>query len=129
VSDLLELSRTKFSCSRFSRMVMEKICSALAGTTELEQQVRLIQDIVGREIPYARDAESQGVAPVLNPNRFSESRMAEATKQTLEGDRSAVDAWSRWVRDRGPAYAVRGLEQLLGKGAPEDPSNRPDSGG
>jgi UDP:flavonoid glycosyltransferase YjiC (YdhE family) len=77
----------------------------------------------------ARDAESQGVAPVLNPNRFSESRMAEATKQTLEGDRSAVDAWSRWVRDRGPAYAVRGLEQLLGKGAPEDPSNRPDSGG
>jgi len=59
VSDLLELSQSKFSCSRFSRTVMEKICSALAGTTDLEHQVLLIQDIVAREVPYARDAYAQ----------------------------------------------------------------------
>lgn len=59
MSDLLELSRRKFSCSRFSRTVMEKICSALAGSADLEQQVRLVQDIVAREVPYARDAYAQ----------------------------------------------------------------------
>jgi glycosyltransferase involved in cell wall biosynthesis len=59
MSDLLELSKTRFSCSRISRAVMEKICGALEGTTDLEQQVRLIQDIVAREIPYARDAYAQ----------------------------------------------------------------------
>jgi hypothetical protein len=29
---------------------MEKICSALEGIGELEDQIRLIQDLVGREI-------------------------------------------------------------------------------
>ena len=38
---------------------MEKICSALAGATDLEQQVRLVQDIVALELPYARDAYAQ----------------------------------------------------------------------
>ena len=76
----------------------------------------------------ARDAESHGVAPVLDPNRFSESRMAEAAEQILDGDSSAVDAWSSWVRDRGPAYAVRRLEQLLESEAPADQSPEPGSG-
>jgi hypothetical protein len=61
----------------------------------------------------ARDAESNGIAQVLDPSHFSESRMAEAAAQTMEGDRSPVDAWSRWVRDRGPEYGVRNLEKLL----------------
>ena len=73
----------------------------------------------------ARDAESQGVARVLDPNRFSEPAMAEAVRQTLEGDRSAVGSWSRWVRERGPEYAVRRLEQLPGNGAAADRSDRP----
>jgi len=73
-----------------------------------------------------RDAESQGVARVLDPNRFSEPAMAEAVKQTLEGDRSAVGSWSRWVRERGPEYAVRRLEQLPGSGAAADRSDRSD---
>ena len=72
----------------------------------------------------ARDAESQGVAPVLNPNRFSEPRLAEAARQTLESDRSSVAAWSRWVRERGPAFGVRRL-QLLGNGVPADRSDQP----
>jgi hypothetical protein len=48
VSDLPELSRTRFSCSRFSMTVMEKICKAQAGSADLERQVRLVQEIVGR---------------------------------------------------------------------------------
>ncbi|UCF99101.1 MAG: glycosyltransferase family 4 protein [Spirochaetaceae bacterium] len=54
-----ELRLIEFSCNLFSRTVMEKICDALAGTKDLEQQVRLIQDVIGREIPYARDAYAQ----------------------------------------------------------------------
>jgi len=77
----------------------------------------------------ARDAENHGVAPVLDPNHFSESRIAEAAKQTLDGDRSAVDAWSRWVRDRGPAYGVRRLERLLDIEARADHPADTDSGG
>jgi len=61
----------------------------------------------------ARDAESERIARVLDPNRFSESQMAETVRSTLEDDNEAVGRWSRWVRERGAGYGVRSLECIL----------------
>jgi UDP:flavonoid glycosyltransferase YjiC (YdhE family) len=77
----------------------------------------------------ARDAERQGIAHVLDPNRFSEARMAEAAEQSLEGDRSALNTWSRWVRDRGPDYGVGRLAERLGERLPTDQSPDPGARG
>jgi hypothetical protein len=38
---------------------MENICGALGGTADLEEQIRVIQDVVAQEIPYVRDTYSQ----------------------------------------------------------------------
>jgi UDP:flavonoid glycosyltransferase YjiC (YdhE family) len=59
----------------------------------------------------ARDAESQGIARVLDPNHFTEPQMAEAARRTLEGGKELLSSWSRWVRERGPGYAVQRLEE------------------
>ncbi|UCF99102.1 MAG: glycosyltransferase family 1 protein [Spirochaetaceae bacterium] len=61
----------------------------------------------------ARDAEAQGIASVLDPNRFNESRVAEVAVRTLGSDNSSLISWSGWVRERGPEHAVRRLEQML----------------
>jgi glycosyltransferase involved in cell wall biosynthesis len=72
VDDLLEISREKFSCNRFSRKVMERICDVLAGTTDLEQQVRRVQEVVASELPhvqddYARLRHARAILEVLLP--------------------------------------------------------------
>ena len=59
MSERPDPSPTEFSCNLFSRTVMEKICSALKGSTDLEVQIHLIQDVVAQEIPYVRDTYSQ----------------------------------------------------------------------
>ena len=59
MSNRPELSRIEFSCSLFSRMVMERICDVLAGVTDLGDQIRVVQRTVAREIPYVQDAYAQ----------------------------------------------------------------------
>ena len=60
----------------------------------------------------ARDAESQGIARVLDPNHFTEPQMAQAARRTLEGGNEPLSSWSRWVRERGPGFAVQRLEEI-----------------
>ncbi len=70
----------------------------------------LILPFSSDQFAIAHDAEVQGVAACLAPNRFTERELADAMAQMLDpARRPAHVRWQAHVRARGPSYAVAHL--------------------
>lgn len=70
----------------------------------------LILPFSSDQFAIAHDAEAQGVAACLAPNRFTQAELADAMAQMLDpARRPALERWQAHVRARGPAYAVTRL--------------------
>ena len=74
----------------------------------------LILPFSSDQFNIAFDAEQAGLAEVADPNAFTEAEMRRKLRSALEGTTAAVERWQRWVRARGPAWAVRELGRRLG---------------
>ena len=73
----------------------------------------LILPFSSDQFAIAHDAEVQGVAACLPPNRFTEAELADAMAHMLApARRPALERWQAHVRARGPAYAVARLMRI-----------------
>ncbi|MDP3387166.1 MAG: glycosyltransferase [Eubacteriales bacterium] len=59
------------------------------------------------QFSIAFDAESNGMAIVLDPNRLSEMIIVDALGEVLKLDKKKLLRWSRFSKERGPDYAAK----------------------
>ena len=64
------------------------------------------------QFAIAADAEKMDLAHSLDPNRFTPRRLAGLAASSLEKENKALRRWQRYVRSRGPGWAVRQLEKI-----------------